>query len=147
MSFIYAFFSTIGFAVVFNIPRKEMLYAGFCGGSGWLLYTYLNDLNISIIFSSFSGALVVSIFAEIFAKVRKKPATIFVIPGIIPLVPGYGLYFAMLKIIEENYEEAIKVGFETIIIAVVIASAIIIATSIGRLFRKKIIYRNTNLLK
>lgn len=137
LNFIYSFFATIGFAVLFNIPRKEMMYAGFCGATGWLVYTILKDLNVSIVFSTFIGALIVGVLAELFAIVRKKPATVFVVPGIVPFVPGYGLYYSMLKIIEENYDEATKVGFETLIVAVVIASAIIVSTTIGKLIRKK----------
>lgn len=136
-SFIYAFLSTIGFSVLFNIPRREMIFTGICGGLGWLVHDSLGLMGVSVVFSSFLGALTVSILAEILAKFRKKPATVFVVPGIIPLVPGYALYFSMLKIIEENYAEASRVGFEALIISVMIASAIIIATSVGRLFKSK----------
>ncbi|MGV8146990.1 MAG: threonine/serine exporter family protein [Alkaliphilus sp.] len=137
LSFTYAFLSTIGFSVLFNIPRREIVLAGICGGLGWLVHDSLSLLGVSVVFSSFIGALVVSVLAEILAKLRKKPATIFVVPGIIPLVPGYALYFSMLKIIEENYVEASKVGFEALIVSVMIASAIIIATSFGRLLKRK----------
>lgn len=138
LNFIYAFFAAIGFSVLFNIPRKEMVYAGICGGAGWVVHISMHDLGTSIIFTSFIGALVVGILAETFAKFRKMPATVFVVPGMIPLVPGYGLYFSMLSIIEKNYDEASRVGFETLIIATVIASAIIISTTFGKLIKPKI---------
>jgi uncharacterized membrane protein YjjB (DUF3815 family) len=137
LSFIYSFFTTIGFSVLFNIPRHEMIYAGLCGGSGWMINTLLKDYGVSNIFSAFVGALVVGILAEIFAKLRKMPATVFVSPGIIPLVPGYGLYFTMLSVIEKNYDEAIRVGFETLMMASVIATAIILSTTFGKLLRRK----------
>ena len=136
LDFVYAFFATIGFAVLFNIPRKQILYAGYAGGLGWLMYQLLQSVGISIFFASFVGALVVGILAETFAKIRKMPATVFVVPGIIPLVPGYGLYFAMLSIIEKNYDEALRVGFETLMVAAVIASAIIVSTTFGKLIKK-----------
>ena len=136
LDFIYAFFATIGFAVLFNIPRKDILYAGCVGGLGWLIYQLLQSIEISIFFSSFIGALVVGILAEAFAKIRKTPATVFVVPGIIPLVAGYGLYFSMLSIIEKNYDEALRVGFETLMVATVIASAIIVSTTFGKLIKK-----------
>jgi len=134
---VYAFFSTIGFSVLFNIPRKEMIYAGLCGALGWLAYIYTNYEMGSAMIGSFMGALVVGILAEILARKRRQPATVFVTPGIIPLVPGYGLYYSMLKIIEKSYDEALSVGFETMVVAISIASAIIIATSFGRVLRKK----------
>jgi uncharacterized membrane protein YjjB (DUF3815 family) len=67
----------------------------------------------------------------------KMPATTFIIPGIIPLVPGYGLYYSMLKIIEANYQEALNVGFESLLIALGIAAGIIIATSMGKLINRR----------
>lgn len=137
LNFIYAFFASIGFAVLFNIPRKEMIYAGLCGGFGWVYHTHLQSSGVSVVFTSFIGALIVGLLAEMFAKIRKTPATVFVVPGIIPLVPGYGLYYSMLSIIEKNYEEATRVGFETLIVASVIASAIIISTTFGKLMRKR----------
>lgn len=136
LHFIYAFFATLGFSVLFNIPRREMIYAGIAGGLGWLFYESFVSFSVSVIFASFVGALTVGMLSEIMAKIRKKPATIFVIPGIIPLVPGYGLYFSMLSVIEKNYDEALRVGFETLMIAVVIACAIILATTFGKLIRK-----------
>lgn len=136
LDFIYAFFASIGFAVLFNIPRRETIFAGIAGGIGWVFHSKLQDFGVSVIFTAFVSALIVGIIGEILAKYRKKPATIFVIPGIITLVPGYGLYFSMLKIIEEDYTAASKVGFETLLVALVIASAIIIATTIGRVIRK-----------
>ena len=133
---VYAFFSAIGFSVLFNIPRREMLFAGVCGSIGWFGYIAVRDKFSSVIVAAFIGALFVGISAEIFARIRKKPATLFVIPGMIPLVPGYGLYYSMLKIIEKNYDEALNVGFETLLVAISIASAIIIATSFGRVLKR-----------
>lgn len=135
---VYAFFAALGFAVLFNIPRREMLFAGISGALGWFFYELMQEAGVSIIFASFIGALFVGISAELFAKLRKQPATVFVVPGIIPLVPGYGLYFSMLNVIEQNYDEALRVGFETLMIAVIIASAIILSTTFGRLIKKPI---------
>ncbi len=134
--FIYAFFASVGFSVLFNSPRKQVFYAGITGGFGWYFYEILKNMGISVIFASFVGALIVGILSELLARIRKMPATVFVVPGIIPLVPGYGLYFSMLSVIESNHEEAIRVGVETIMVAVVIASAIILSTTFGNLIRK-----------
>lgn len=132
---VYAFFSSVGFSILFNIPRKEMVYAGLSGALGWLFYIIVMKGTNSIIFASFMGALVAGVTAEILARIRKQPASIFVIPGMIPLVPGYGLYYSMLKIIEKNYDEALSVGFEAMLVAISIASAIIMATSFGRIMK------------
>ena len=41
LHFIYSFFATVGFAVVFNTPKKSLIYGGLCGGTGWTVYTAL----------------------------------------------------------------------------------------------------------
>lgn len=133
IEFIYAFLSTFGFSVLFNIPRKVIVYTSTTGALGWCVYSLVEKQYDSKISSAFLGAFVVALIGEYLARRLKKPATVFVIPGIIPLVPGYGLYYAMLKIIENDFEKAIQVGFETGLVAIGIASAIIIATSLIRL--------------
>jgi Na+/H+-dicarboxylate symporter len=50
----------------------------------------------------------------------------------------------MLSIIEKNYDEATRVGFETLIVASVIASAIIISTTFGKLIKPKFKFNRSN---
>lgn len=142
ITILYAFLSTMGFAVVFNIPRKAILYSSIAGAMGWGTYICISAAIKSPIFASFAGAFIVGIMGEFFARLKKKPATIFVVPGIIPLVPGYGLYYAMHKILERDYNEAMSVGFEAILIAISIASAVIMTTSIGRMIKRHIGLKN-----
>jgi uncharacterized membrane protein YjjB (DUF3815 family) len=133
---IYAFFSTLGFAVLFNIPRKELILAGLTGAMGWFAFQLVSISLSSNIIASFFGGLTAALTGEILARIKKQPATLFVVPGIIPLVPGYGLYYTMLKIIQQDYSEAVSVGFEALLVAISIASAIIIATTIGRVLKE-----------
>ncbi len=136
IAYLFAFFSTVGFAVIFNTPKREILFTGFVGVLGWFCYTALNAAFTSTLFSAFGGAFAVGLFSEMLARLRHQPVIIFEAPGIIPLVPGYGLYYTMVKIIEKNYREASDVGFETMLIAVGIASAVIIAATFGNLMRR-----------
>lgn len=133
---VYAFLCTIGFAVLFNIPRKNILQSGVAGALGWMSYVFVKESLQSAVFPAFLGAFVVGLAGEVFARIYKEPGTLFVVPGIIPLVPGYGLYFAMLKTIQKDYASAIESGVETILVAIAIASAIIASTSIGRILKR-----------
>ncbi len=135
LTVIYAFISTIGFAILFNIPKQNIIQSGIAGALGWLVYTNAQTMLNSVVFSAFLGAFVVGIMGEVFARIYKEPGTIFVVPGIIPLVPGYGLYYAMLKSVENDYPAAIQAGLETFLVAIAIASAIIASTSLGRIFK------------
>lgn len=132
-SFIFAFFSTAGFAVLFNIPKKHIFQAAIIGGLGWFLYSNINNQLHSVMLPAFLASLLIGILGAIFSRIYKQPVTIFIIPGIIPIVPGYGLYYTMLKIIQQDYQSAKHVGFESIIIAILIASGLMVASALNKI--------------
>jgi uncharacterized membrane protein YjjB (DUF3815 family) len=134
--FIYALISTIGFAILFNIPRDSIIKVGFAGAIGWIMYL-ITDVNLlSPVAGAFWGSITVGILGEIFARYYKKPATVFIVPGIVPFVPGAGMYYTMLAIIENRFSDAASTGSEAIFIAASIASGIIISSSLSKLFNK-----------
>lgn len=135
-NFLFAFISTVGFSIIFNISRDSIIKSGINGALGWIIYIlFAQGLN-SPVSGSFFGALSVGILGEFFARKFKKPATVFIIPGIVPLVPGSGMYYTMVKITEKRFVEAAEIGSETIFIAAAIASAIIISISTAKIIRE-----------
>lgn len=129
-NFIFSFLSTLGFSVIFNIPKESLLKSALIGAIGWIVYIKFSTPIVGVFF----GALIVGVLGEIFARLFKKPATIFIIPGIIPLVPGTGMYYTMYAIIEKNFLEAANIGTETFFIALSISCGIIIPSSLNKLF-------------
>ncbi len=129
---LYAFLSTVGFAVIFNSPKDTIIKSGFNGSIGWLVYLITKNLTTSTIAGSFLGALVVGILGEIFAKIFKKPSTTFTISGIIPLVPGAGIYYTMLALTEKNFLAAADSGSQTVLVSIALASGIVVSSSLNR---------------
>jgi uncharacterized membrane protein YjjB (DUF3815 family) len=134
---IISLLSTLGFAVLFNIPRRHLLTASFNGALGWILYTLILYWGGSVIPACFVGAVTVGLVGELLANLYRKPATIFIIPGIIPFVPGYGIFYTMNSIMLQNFTEAVSKGSESLLIAVAIASGLIVSSSLGRIIRTK----------
>lgn len=128
---IFAFLSTVGFSVLFTTPKDSIVKAGIVGSIGWGLY-YISSLvlNNSII-STLIASISIGIVGELFAKYYKKPATVFIIPGIIPLVPGAGMYYTMLELVEKNYYAAVDMGTETFFLAAAISIGLIISTTLS----------------
>lgn len=123
-SVLAAFIGTIGFSVIFRVPKKYFLYCGICGASGWLVYQLLlNSLN-SIATAVFFATVTVGILSRIFAITKKCPVTMFLISGIFPLVPGAGIYYTAYNAINSRISEAVFEGLKTFKISVVIALAI-----------------------
>lgn len=128
-AFLLSFFGTIGFAFFFNAPKKELIYCGISGALGWTIYIYLTKSGNETVSSNLIATMIVSILGEFLARVLHKPVTAFVIPSIIPLVPGYGLYLTMLYIVQGNYSLAAAKGVETFFNSGAIAVGIIIISS------------------
>ncbi|WFD09246.1 threonine/serine exporter family protein [Tepidibacter hydrothermalis] len=137
LHFIYSFLATIGFCIFFNVQKKDLLYASLTGSIGWTLYIYMNNITNSASLSSFIAATVIGLLGEMFARVNRKPVTVFIIPGIVPLVPGYGMYLTMLDIINNDFYSAAKTGSDTIFIAGSIAIGVVLVSSTAKMFKRR----------
>lgn len=136
VSVLSAFISTIGFAIMFHVRKKHLLICGTVGAISWFIYLVLTGLHYSPVLASFISTLVVTALSYILAKKRKTPITVFLIAGIIPLVPGLGLYRMMSAFLDKNYSLAIEYTTLTFQVAGVIAGAIMIISLLPLLWRK-----------
>ena len=132
----FAFLSSIGFGIIFNIRGKNLIIASLGGGLGWLTYLLVLRLQPSLVFSLFIASMVVSIYSEIMARVFKNPVTIYIICAIIPLVPGGGMYFATLEAVRGNLDAALSKSVVTLFSAGAIAIGIVFVSSISTIFKK-----------
>jgi len=132
----YAFFSSLGFGILFNIRGKNLIIASIGGGAAWFTYLLSGKLQPSIVFSLFLAAMVGSIYSEIMARIYKNPVTMFIICAIIPLVPGGGMYYATLEAVKGNLTVALTKGAETLFSAGAIAVGIVFVASISAIFKK-----------
>lgn len=132
---ILGFFATVGFAVYFYAPLDSILATGLAGGLSWILYyTVLHSFGNKII-GTFLGAFLVGVLGEYLAIKMKKPATVFITPGIVSLVPGAGMYYTMLYLVQKDYSQAVIAGSETFFMAAAIAIGIIVSTIFSRSLR------------
>lgn len=130
-----AFFATLFFSILFNVQKKHLIVCGAVGAIGWGLYTAGELLGYSSVFSTFVGALAVAEASYLLAKTRKAPITVFLISGIIPLVPGIGLYRTMYHLLFADYTRSLESAILTFQLSGVIAGAIILVTILPLLFR------------
>lgn len=127
---ILAFFGSVFPVILFNIDRKKILLAGTCGALGWIVYCIVFYFYKSAVASSFAGAFAVGLFSEIMARIVKTPATMFSIPGMFPLVPGFYGYDTVRNMVEGNMTEAMNRGILTIGVGGAIAFGIMISIAL-----------------
>ena len=132
MHFLYSTIATIGFSVFLNAPKSALIPAGLTGGIGWSVYYFLIHTTNNDILANFLASILVALISEILARKLKYPAILFVIPGIIPLVPGLGMYNTMLYLVQSNYELAISKGANVLFIGGAISLGVLAVTSLSR---------------
>lgn len=70
------------------------------------------------------------------SKYLKTTATIMLIPALIPLVPGSGIYFTMASLVQGNYQESFTLGMETLFITVAITVGIVLITTLAQILNR-----------
>lgn len=132
-----AFLAVISFALILEVPRTYILYAGLVGALGWLVYLLIDLAAGSVTMAAFVSSLGVALISHIFARKFKAPVTVFLVAGILPSVPGASIYKSVYYVISDASSVANFYLVETLQIAGAIAMAIFIMDSIFRLIQKR----------
>lgn len=130
---LYAAIGVVAFGMVFNIREKKLLFSALGGTISWTAYLLTCNLFETDIFGYFFAAVVMSIYAEIFARIHKTPVTIYLVAGLIPLVPGSGIYRTMEYCVMGQNQLFWETGLYTLEIAAVIGFAMICVSSVVRI--------------
>ncbi len=115
---------TVGFSLLFGVPARYYPYCGFIGGIGWLVYLCcLSYTSASV--ATFCATVVVILLSRWFAVRKRCPATLFLISGIFPLVPGAGIYWAAYYTVSNQLQMALETGYGAVKAAVAIVLGIV----------------------
>ena len=121
---------TMAFALMFHVPRQYYFCGGIAGGAGWLVYWALELHVDSLMGPVCAGAFTVVFLSRIFAVRKKCPVTMFLIPGIFPLVPGMGIYQTAQALVGSDWDLAAAKGLTSIKFAVAIVGGILLGFEI-----------------
>ncbi len=139
-----AFVGTAAFAVIFGVPRRHYLDSAFCGAVGWLFFLFFSrHTAMSPVEVVFCATAMVALSALFLSVRRKCPATVFLVCGIFPLVPGAGVFWTSYNIVSNQLSSALQTGFAALKATVAIAFGILVVMEIngegriGRWLRKK----------
>lgn len=120
---------TFAFAVSFHVPPRHYLRCAGIGALGWLVYASLVP-PLGATLSTFCATFLV-VFVCRFSSIQLRcPVTVFLISGIIPLVPGLGVYRTAYFLVAENLPEASTMGLATLKTAFTMVLAMLLAFEI-----------------
>lgn len=139
---------TVAFGALFGVPSKYYPYCGLIGAFGWAVYVFLwmraGFWSEAVVV--FLATVLVILMSRFFAVRERCPVTIFLICGILPLVPGAGIYWTCYYLVTGQLDEASTRGFSALKAAVAIVLGIVFVFEIPqRFFKGKAVSKNDKL--
>lgn len=130
-----AILATYWFGVIFNVKGKKLIYASIGGGISWFVFVFSLEHNITNAVAYFIASIFLTIYAEVFARILQTPVTTILVPGLIPLVPGGGIFYTMLYTVQNNTTKAILKGLDTLFAAGALAFGVVFVSSITKIIK------------
>ena len=128
--------ASAAFGVLFNVPMNQLVLVGVVGIVGGLFYSGLSMVSTTYL-ALFVASSMITLVSDIMAHRYRIPTITFLICALIPLVPGGGLYYTMLEVINGTLESALSQGVDTIIQACCIVFGVVLISGIMGMVRHK----------
>lgn len=138
----FSYLASVGFALTINVPHRALNLAGLSGVIGWMVYWFAARAGMGRMLSNLMGSFIIGILGLICARVKKCPVTVFIIPAIVPLVPGVPAYQAVRALVNGQVFIGEADLMRVAIVTCAIALGILLSTMITEMFyRTKRFYR------
>ncbi|MCR5808980.1 MAG: threonine/serine exporter family protein [Clostridiales bacterium] len=125
---------TLGFGLMFNMHGRGMPLALFGSIVSWLVCSLLMKAGMKEPACYLVAAACSSCYAEIMARIRKFPATSYLLCALVPLIPGAGIYYTMDFIRRGMAPEAYTKGLATAAIAGAVAIGVLLMSTAFRMW-------------
>lgn len=132
---LYSLVASVAFGVQFNVRLRHIITAGIGGTITQLIFMAFEYSGTSEMLCYFFSAAAVSVYSEIMARRLHAPVNMYLVIGIIPLVPGGYMYNTMITLIGGDVEMFSHQFAETVGIAGSIAMGVFAVSAIVRLIR------------
>lgn len=97
---------SLAFGIVYKVKKNRLPAVAAGGGIGWMIYRLLFLAMENIFLSNMGATLFATMYSEMLARRKKAPVVVFLLPCLIPLVPGGGLYYAMSWMVRRDVRQA-----------------------------------------
>jgi uncharacterized membrane protein YjjB (DUF3815 family) len=113
----WAAVATLGFAVLFNVPKYALPYCALIGALSYASRTALMSGGIGIVSATLYAALLIGVLAAILAQRFAVSVTLFAVGPAIPLVPGTHAYKAVMGVVMFANSPELEPGGELLLAA------------------------------
>lgn len=128
-----SFIATLGFALLYQVPRRALIVCAVIGMGGYGLRSILEQVGLDLPVATFFGALFVGLVGTFPARQSQLPLVLFTITGIICMVPGIPAYKVLVYFhqgdILGGLQSAVEAGFVVVALVCGIGAARILTDS------------------
>jgi len=114
------------FCVIFRVPRRLVPGAMLSGAVGWVV-TGLGVRYLPGSMSAFTAAFSVAMLANAIARLTKRPAQVFLLPGLVLLVPGSFGFVSLESFLRGDFLPGAAKAFEMFLTASAIVTGLLAA--------------------
>lgn len=119
---------TLGFALYYHVRPRHIPMAALGGVIAQLCSALVDHAGGSLLLSSLVAALAICVWSETMARVRRAPANVFLIPGVVPLLPGGKLYYSMSGLLQGDQASFVLYGTQAIFVTFGVVGGIVLAS-------------------
>ena len=124
---------TLGFSILFNNRGKKLVLATIGGLLSWAVFLLPEPVLPGEAVRYLLSAATITVYAELLARLEKTPTTTFLVPSMIPLIPGGALYYTMNYALNKQWSQFAQQAFYTLQLALSLAVGVIAVTTAVRL--------------
>lgn len=118
---------TLGFSLLFHVKGWKLLAIALGGAASTAIYLWALELSNEKAMALLVSTTTIGVLAEVFARSFKAPVISFLVPMLVPLIPGSDLYYATSALIRGASADLTERGELLLWQAAAIAFGIILA--------------------
>ena len=122
--------SSVAFAVFFNVRGRKLLLFFFGSALDWAVYLLAVHHGYNEFVGMLLATMTAALISEVSARIIRAPVLILLVPMLVPLIPGRGLYNTMDALSRGERARFIASGVSTVSCAAALCLGIICVTAI-----------------
>lgn len=132
---IAGFFGSLGFAYVFNLRGSIPWWSSLGGALAWAVYLAAQLFAPTFLVSFALSGFFLGCFTEIMAVRTRTPRTVYIAIGIIPLIPGAGLYYTLYHFFNHDLAKSFHYAKASVGCSTSIIVGLVMSMAFWKLYR------------
>jgi uncharacterized membrane protein YjjB (DUF3815 family) len=104
---LFGFIATLGFGVLFSVPRNALLLSALVGTAGATIRFVMLGFGASPELATYTASLVVGLLGYGSAFVVEGPRLIYTVPGVLTMIPGISAYEVVVYFSNGAYQDGL----------------------------------------